>query len=357
MFSLDQILQWTGGHVVNREVGRDACEGVSRISALRGAREGDLCFFFSKEYQHELSDSRPGILITGEKFVGALSASGLPLWSASVVVACRDPYLAMARVSAQFAGLNESREFGEISQGIHPTAVVHPSAKLADGASVGPHCVVERDAVIGENSRLVAGVFLGVGSTIGRDCLIFPHVTIYHGCRIGDRARIHSGVVIGSDGFGYAPEKSEGKAVGHAKIHHLGGVVIGSDVEIGACTAVDRGTIGDTLIEDLVKIDNLVQVGHNSVLRKGAVLCGMSGVAGGSTVGRFAYLGGRAIVINKAEVGDGSMLAADTVVTKDVGPGEQVAGSPHRPLREHLKIQAKLSRMLESRNDSKGENS
>jgi UDP-3-O-[3-hydroxymyristoyl] glucosamine N-acyltransferase len=356
MFSLEQILEWSGGRVANPGNQGAAAFSVSRMAPLRGSGDGDLCFFFSKDYQHELPAAVPSVLITGEAFVQPLQASGLPLWARSVVVACKDPYLAMAKLSARFSGETASREYGSLtSAGIHPTAVVHPSAKVAATASVGPHCVIERDAEIGEHTRIMAGAFIGVGSRVGSDSLLFPKVTIYHGCRIGDRVRLHSGVVVGSDGFGYAADKSSGRITHHEKIHHLGGVVIGNDVEIGASTAVDRGTIGDTIIENLVKIDNLVQVGHNSTIREGAILCGMSGTAGGSIVGRFAYLGGRAIVINKAEVGDGAMLAADCVVTKDVAPGEQVAGSPHRPVREHLKIQARLSRMIESPREQKGE--
>jgi UDP-3-O-[3-hydroxymyristoyl] glucosamine N-acyltransferase len=356
MFSLEQILEWSGGWLANPGLQGSAAGGVSRMAPLRASGAGDLCFFFSKEYQQELPAAQPSVLITGEAFVQPLQASGLPLWTRSFVVACQDPYLAMAKLSARFAGEVASREYGSFTAtGIHPTAVVHPSARIAATASVGPHCVIERDAEVGENTRVMAGGFIGVGSRIGADSLLFPKVTIYHGCRVGDRVRLHSGVVVGSDGFGYAADKSSGRISHHEKIHHLGGVVIGNDVEIGASTAVDRGTIGDTIIEDLVKIDNLVQVGHNSTIRQGAVLCGMSGTAGGSVVGRFAYLGGRAIVINKAEVGDGAMLAADCVVTKDVAPGEQVAGSPHRPVRDHLKIQARLSRMIEATKEQRGE--
>ena len=357
MFPLDRILEWSGGQLANRDsLKRDPAGGsVGRMAPLRGSTASDLCFFFSKDYQDEIPAAHPGILITSEPFLAPLRASGLPVWSQTAVIACADPYLAMAKLSAKFAELLASREHGSWSSGVHPSAVVHPSARVAASASIGPHCVIERDAVVGENTRLVAGAFVGSAASIGCDGLIFPNVTIYHECHIGDRVRPHSGVVIGSDGFGYAPERAGRQVVGHQKIHHFGRVIIGDDVEICASTAVDRGTMGDTVIEDLVKIDNLVHVGHNSVIRRGAILCGMSGVAGGSVVGRFAYLGGRAIVINKAEVGDGAMLAADCVVTKDVSAEAQVAGSPHRPLREHLKIQARLSRMIEARSSKQGE--
>ncbi|MBU6376180.1 MAG: UDP-3-O-(3-hydroxymyristoyl)glucosamine N-acyltransferase [Bdellovibrionales bacterium] len=357
MFSLAQILEWSAGRLVNGEDWKEDARTfhVSKLAPLRGSSRTDLSFFFSKDYQEEIPLAQPGVLITGEAFVGPLKESRLPIWSRSAIIACQDPYLVMARLSAKFAGLGEFDERGSLARGIHPTAVVHPSARIASSASIGPNCVIERGASIGENSSLVAGVFLGAGSSVGEDSILFPNVTVYHQCRIGSRVRLHSGVVVGSDGFGYAPERVNGKTISHQKIHHLGGVVIGNDVEIGASTAIDRGTLEDTVIEDLVKIDNLVQVAHNSLIRKGAILCGMSGVAGGSVVGRFAYLGGRAIVINKAEVGDESMLAADCVVTKDVPAGAQVAGSPHRPLRDYLKIQARLGRLVDQAREKKGD--
>ena len=357
MFSLAQILEWSSGRLANSEDWKGDVSGlfVSKMAPLRGSSGADLCVFFSKDYQHEVPLAQPGVLLTGEAFVAPLRASGLPIWKRSAIVACEDPYLAMAKLSEKFCEARTFQEYGSTSQGVHPSAVVHPSARVAKSAFIGPNCVINQDASVGENTKLVANVFLGAGSSLGRDCLVFPNVTIYHQCRLGDRVRLHAGVVIGSDGFGYAPQKSDGKVISHQKIYHLGGVSIGNDVEIGASTAIDRGTLEDTVIEDLVKIDNLVQVAHNSVIHRGAILCGMSGVAGGSVVGQFAYLGGRAIVINKAEVGDRAMLAADCVVTKNVPAGAQVAGSPHRPLREHLKIQALLSRMVDQAREKRGE--
>ncbi len=349
ILSLEEILAGSGGRVVNAPSDSLLVTlSIRRLSGLRGATSGDLCFFFSRDYESDIPRALPGVLVTGELFVEPLRSSGALLWTKSVVVACPDPYLAMARLSRRFAEVQGDLEPGLPNGGVHPTAVIHSQARVAASAWIGPNCVIERGASIGENTRLVSGVYVGEEVSIGAGGLIFSNVSIYRRTRIGDRVRLHSGAVIGSDGFGYAPVREGGKVVGHEKIHHLGAVVIGNDVEIGACSAVDRGTLEDTQIEDEVKIDNLVQVGHNSVLKRGAVLCGMSGVAGSSVVGRFAYLGGRAIVINKAEVGDGALLGADCVVTKDVQAGEQVAGSPHRPLRDYLKIQAILGRMLKA---------
>ena len=322
---------------------------VESMAPLQGARSDQLCFFFSKEYQSDLLTASPGILITGEPFVSPLEKSGLPVWSQSLILVCRDPYLAMARVSALFAGLGRAQR--EAQGSVHSTAVVASDAKLGAGVRVGPHCVVESGVEVGAGSVLHAGVYLAKGVKVGENCEFFPHVTIYSGTVMGSFVRIHSSSVIGADGFGYAPRRVSGQIVGHEKIHHLGGVKIGNHVEIGANSCVDRGTLGDTVIEDHVKADNLVQIAHNAWAKEGAILCGCSGLAGGSILGRYAYLGGQACVVNKAVVGDGAMIGAASLITKDVPPGAQVAGSPQRPLREHLKVNAYLNRLIEKKGE------
>lgn len=357
MFSAREVLDWlaAGGELTAARVANPlgAARGLDSISVegmapLQGSSAHQLCFFFSKEYQSDLPSASPGILITGEQFVAPLEKSGLSIWSHSLILVCRDPYLAMARASALFAGEGKAKN----AQGsIHPTAVVSPDARLGAGVRVGPHCVIESGVEIGAGSTLHAGVFLAKGVKIGEGCEFFPHVTVYSGTVMGSFVRIHASSVIGADGFGYAPRRVAGQVVGHEKIHHLGGVKIGSHVEIGANSCVDRGTLGDTVIEDYVKADNLVQIAHNAWAKEGSILCGCSGLAGGSILGRYAYLGGQACVVNKAVVGDGAMIGAASLITKDVPPGGQVAGSPQRPLREHLKVNAYLNRLIEKKGE------
>lgn len=353
MFTARRILEWLGtGRVVNAEAcGADLDKfRVCAMSQLTGSGAGDLCFFFNKEYQSELPGARPGILVTGDAFVAPLEKAGLPFWKSTLVISAPDPYWAMARLSGLFAGL--AADAGSSSPQVHPSAVVDPTASLGPGVVIGPQCVVEAGASIGAGTRVHAGCVISRGVRIGSHGELFPNVTIYPGTTIGTHVRIHSGTVIGSDGFGYAPIKQGGQVVGHEKIHHLGGVRIGNHVEIGANSCVDRGTLGDTILEDHVKADNLVQIAHNAIAREGAILCGCSGLAGGSVLGRFAYLGGQACVVNKAAVGDGALVGAASLITKDVGPGEQVAGSPQRPLKEHLKVNAYLNRMIDKKGAS-----
>lgn len=183
MFSVGQILLWSSGKVVNQEEIEALQEkiAVKRMAPLVGASGSDLCFFFSKQYQMELFQTRPGILVTGLSFVQPLRAAKLPLWKTAVVIACEDPYLAMAKISSKFAERAAEEELGSWSDRIHPSASVHPTARLAQGVSIGPNCVVEREVSIGENTKLIAGVFLGSGSSVGRESILFPNVTVYSG--------------------------------------------------------------------------------------------------------------------------------------------------------------------------------
>jgi UDP-3-O-[3-hydroxymyristoyl] glucosamine N-acyltransferase len=204
---------------------------VHRPAPLQGSKDGELAYFFSKEYKEELPHAHPTVLITAEPFLGPLEKSGLPLWSESVIVACPDPHLAMGILSEDFA-----RELSTIAHldrpevsKIHPTAVVHPEVRLGKQVTIGPNCVIEAGARIGDGSVLYPSTYIGPEVTLGADCVLFPGVVIYEHCVLGDRVRIHANSVVGSDGFGYAPRKTAQGMAGHQKIHHLGRVVIGDD--------------------------------------------------------------------------------------------------------------------------------
>jgi UDP-3-O-[3-hydroxymyristoyl] glucosamine N-acyltransferase len=343
MFNVAQVCEWTGGRVVNAEELGDAITKVrvDRLSSLGSSRSSNLAYFFSKNYQKELPGARPGILITGEAFVQPLRAAGLPLWKSSAVIACQDPYLAMAIVSEKFA--SELSTVAHLAApgltSIHPTAVVDPTAVLESGVQVGAHSVIEAGAKIGADSIIYPGCYIGPQCKLGERCVLFPKVTLYEWVELGNRVRIHASATLGADGFGYAP-----RAGGHVKIYHLGRVIIGDDVEIGANTCIDRGTIEDTVIEKNAKIDNQVHLGHNVQIGEGAIVCGAVGMAGNASVGKFAYIGGLSGLANQVHVGAGAKVAAMTLISKDVPPGETAAGVPQREHREHFRAHAWLSR-------------
>jgi UDP-3-O-[3-hydroxymyristoyl] glucosamine N-acyltransferase len=327
---------------------------------LGTSKETDLAFFFNRAYQHELPGARPGVLITGEAFVKPLEAAGLPSWKTTAVVACADPYLAMAILSEKFAAklstvtheaaevAAEAAESGGKPQ-IHPTAVVHPTAEVGSGVKIGAHAVVEEGSKLGSGTVIYPGCYVGPGCVLGEQCVLFPNVVLYEWTQLGNRVRIHSNSTLGSDGFGYAPRPG-----GHQKIYHLGRVVVGDDVEIGANTSIDRGTIADTRIGKMAKIDNQVQVGHNATVDDGAILCGSIAVAGNASVGKFVYVGGLTGITNHVHVGDGAKVGAMSLLTKDVAPGEIVAGSPQRTHKEHFKVHAWLSRMAQAGKAGRG---
>jgi len=364
-FSVSDIISWIGGRVVNETALQSGSRAgsqdirIERPASLRGSTAKDVAFLFSKAFQSELPEAAPGALITGEPFVLPLEQASLPLWKNSAVIACSDPHLAMAKISEQIAP-----DFSTVTHtkspektNIHPSAVVDPSAKLGDRVVIGAHSVIEAGVKIGNGTVIYPGCYIGFEASIGENTVLFANVSIYEWTQIGSRVRLHSGVVLGADGFGYVPEMKNGEVVNHQKIYHLGKVVLGDDVEMGANSSVDRGTFSDTVIKNKVKLDNLVQIGHNSELGEGTIICGHSGTAGSVVVGKFVTVGGCTGINNKVTIGDRAMVAAFTSATKDIKPGTVVAGVPQRNARDHFKVHALLTKLLKSKEATKGSRS
>ncbi len=342
-FGVAEILDWVGGEVANAKVLGEKLKKirVDRPSSLSKAVATDIAYFFNKSYAHELAGAQPGILITGDPFAKELEKARLPLWETSAVVVCPDPYWAMALLSEKFEAPQALKECS-----IHPTAVVDSGMRLPARIRIGPYCVLEKNVRLGEDTVLYAHCYLGQGVTLGHNCVLFPNVVLYPNTQIGNRVRIHAGAVLGSDGFGYAPKIENGKVISHQKIYHLGRVVVGDDVEIGANACVDRGTIEDTIIEDLVKIDNDVHIGHNCKLEKGAVICGATALAGNVSVGEFAYIGGLTGIANNVHVGARAKVGGMSLLSKDVPEGGAAVGNPQRDYKNHFKVHAYLNRQV-----------
>ncbi len=362
-FSVEQICAWTGGRLVNADrLGEKASEiRVGRPAPLGVSQSSELAYFFSREYEKEVMTARCGILITAEPFFLGMQKFGLPLLGQAAIIVCADPYMAMALLSEKFAnelssvahvaGTSSGRQGAETQ--IHASAVVDASAKVATGAKIGAHCVIEAGARIGARTVLYPGCFVGPGVVIGEDCVLFPNVALYEWTQLGNRVRIHANSTLGSDGFGYAPQVDASKTVtGHQKIYHLGRVVVGDDVEMGANSCADRSTMGDTIIEKSAKIDNQVHLGHNARVEEGAIICGGTCLAGGAHIGRFAYVGGLTGVGNRVHVGEGAQVGALTMVTKDVPPKGTAVGNPQREHREHFRAHAALNKLVSDRKKS-----
>lgn len=227
--------------------------------------------------------------------------------------------------------------------GVHPSAVIDPTATIDSTASVGPLCVIGADARIGPNTLLYSSVTLGRNAVVGARCRIHPGVVIYHHCILGDDCLLHANVSIGADGFGFIPHPS---GTGLVKVPHLSHVVIGNHVEVGAGACIDRGKFGPTTIGEGVKIDNLVQIGHQVRVGPHAVLCGQVGLGGSSTIGAGAMLGGQAGVRDNRTVGAGALIGAQSGVMKDVPPGRMVFGTPARQGFDSLRTIATTDRLL-----------
>jgi UDP-3-O-[3-hydroxymyristoyl] glucosamine N-acyltransferase len=243
------------------------------------------------------------------------------------VITVSDVRLALAIASEAF-----DRRPLPAAPGVHASAVVHESARLGDGVRIGPGSVVAADAVLADGVVVGALCSVGQGAMLGEASVCFDRVVLYDGVTVGARARLHSGVVLGADGFGYAVGPA-----GARKIHHLAGVVVGDDVEIGANTAVDRGTLEPTRIGHRTKIDNLCQIGHNVVIGDDVVIAGLTGIAGSARIEDRVVVGGRVAIADHVTVHAGARLAGGTGVTKDIPAGETWAGVPAQPFRRWVR--------------------
>lgn len=241
------------------------------------------------------------------------------------VVLCSRPYLMYALLAQWF----DRHRLDSLATGIHHTAVVADDAELAEGVSVGPHCVIESGARIGAGSRLGPACIVGAGSVLGRDCLLHARVTLYHGVKVGDRAILHSGVVLGADGFGFAPDPRQSTGA-WAKISQLGGVAVGDDVEIGANTTVDRGALEDTLVGNGVKLDNQIMLAHNVKIGDHTAIAACVGVAGSTVIGQRCTIAGAAMISGHLVLGDDVHVSGGTAITSNVGaPGRYTGVYPY----------------------------
>jgi UDP-3-O-[3-hydroxymyristoyl] glucosamine N-acyltransferase len=225
-------------------------------------------------------------------------------------------------------------------RGIHPTAVIAPGAKISRGVAVGAHTVIEDGVQIAEGSVLYANCYVGHGAHLGKDCLIYPSVVLREKVFLGNRVIIHSGTVVGSDGFGYVTV--DGK---HTKIPQVGTVLIEDDVEIGANVTIDRARFDKTIIGEGTKIDNLVQIAHNVTIGKHCLIVAQSGIAGSTKLGDHVILAAQAGLVGHIEIGDGAIVTAQSGVSRSIKPGEQVFGSPAHPLKVAFRNNAHIQRL------------
>jgi len=309
--TLSELAQLVDGEVIG-----DGGVKIVGVAPIEEARKGQITFIAHPRYVPHLNETEASAVIVSSK----VGEAGKPLLRVA------NPYLAFAKI----LGIYAHRPYEP--RGVDQRAWVSPTAKLGEEISIYPFVYVGDHVQIGNRVILFPGVFVGDNSVIGDDTLIYPNVSIYEGSRIGKRVILHGGVVIGSDGFGFARDGRRS-----VKIPQVGTVEIGDDVEIGANTTVDRAAMGKTIIKRGVKIDNLVQVAHSVTIGEDSIIVAQVGIAGSSKIGSNVILAGQVGVIDHIEIGDNAMVGPQSGVAKDLPPNQAFMGSPSIPHKEYLK--------------------
>lgn len=288
-------------------IGDGQCE-VAGLATLQNAKSGELSFLSNPVYADQLKSSQASAILIDEKFLDSCPGNKLvtPL-----------PYVAFAKATALFD------KSPKPAAGIHATASVDESVVLGKNVSIAAHAVVSSGVTLGDDVVIGAGCYVGEGASLGAACILHSNVTLYHRVVLGSRVEIHSGTVIGADGFGFAFDGRKS-----VKIHQLGAVRIGNDVEIGAGTTIDRGALEDTEIGNGVKIDNQVQIAHNCKVGEHTIICGCSAIAGSVTIGKYCIMGGGSGAVGHISIADKVQVSAMTLVSKSIPePGMYSTGT------------------------------
>lgn len=323
MLSVRQICDMTGARIISGAPDLN----ITGISSFDDAGSGDLTFAVDRGYLSRMDQTLAGAVLVPEGFAPDSSCQ-------KTLLAAPSPKLAFFRVVAFL--------FPEpdVPPGVHPAAVVGENADFGPGVVIEANVTVGSNVTIGANSRIMANAYLGDGCCLGDECRIKPNATLMERSRLGDRVTVHSGAVIGSDGYGFAQAGDE-----HNKLVHTGYVEIGDDAEIGACTTIDRGTLGVTRIGNGVKMDNQIHIAHNVKIGDNTLIVAQVGIAGSTTVGSGAILAGKAGISGHLTIGDNAIVGPYAGVSGNVPAGEVVSGIPHMPHKTWLKVAGIISRL------------
>jgi UDP-3-O-[3-hydroxymyristoyl] glucosamine N-acyltransferase len=310
--------------LLDGEVRGDVHAVLTSFANADVARPGDLTFAETDAYFAAAENSAASAIIAGKNATSAKKT----------VISVANPRIAFAKVLAVF--------FPEpaFAAGIHPSAVIAASALIDPTAHIGPHCTIGERVQIGANVVLQAGDAIGHDSTIGEGTNLFPNVTLYPRTQVGRRVRLHAGVVIGADGFGYVFDSGF-----HRKVPQIGNVVIGDDVELGANTTVDRGALGSTIIGKGTKIDNLVQVGHNVEIGEHSILCAQAGIAGSTKLGSYDVLAGQVGIAGHLKIGNQVTIGSKSGVMNNIADGEKWLGIPALPDKQAKRMMIAMQRL------------
>lgn len=323
-FTAKQIAELVQGTIVGDENAK-----VHTFAKIEEGKEGSICFLASAAYSQYIESTEASVVLV-DKSIKIDHAVKPTLIYVEHVREC------VARLLQMYAAAQPRKT------GISDLAYIAPTAKVGKDAYVGPYAVIEDGATVGDRAQIHAHACVGVGATVGDDCLLYPHSVIYHDCRLGNGVTLHSGAVVGADGFGFAPT-----ADGYDKIPQLGIVIVEDNVEIGANTCIDRATMGATVVRRGVKLDNLVQIAHNVEVGAHTVMSAQVGIAGSTKVGEWCMFGGQVGISGHIRIGDRVHLGAQSGVPGSLDSDQELIGTPPQRKLAYFKSQALVQRLPE----------
>jgi UDP-3-O-[3-hydroxymyristoyl] glucosamine N-acyltransferase len=320
--------------ILKGEIIGNTSQSITAPEQLEAASESEISFIGNKKYEKFWADSKACVAVVNEDI-------GIKPGEDRAFIKVKNADLAMSQVLELFAPPTPL-----FAVDIHPTAVIDPTATICSGARIGAGCYIGPKTIIGDNTTLYPNVTILDECVIGKNTVIWSGTVVRERCHIGNDCILHPNATIGADGFGFRPDPQRGLV----KIPQIGNVIIGNSVEIGANSCIDRGKFSSTVLGDGCKIDNLVQIGHNSKLGKFCIMAGNSGLAGSVTLGNGVIIGGSASIKDHTTIGDGAIVGAGSGVTGDIPAGKTMLGYPAVEARDALKQWAILKRLV---NESK----
>ncbi|MFI5187936.1 MAG: UDP-3-O-(3-hydroxymyristoyl)glucosamine N-acyltransferase [Chitinophagales bacterium] len=323
-FSASQIALLTNGKIEG-----DASVSVSSFGKIEEAKQGQLAFLANPKYEDHLYSTQASVVIINESLQLKQKIN-------ATLIRVPDAYSAFATLLSKYQEIVTQQ-----LSGIQQPSYIAKTASYGQNIFIGAFAYIGENVKLGNNTKIFPGVFIGDNVTIGNDTILHPGVKIYKDCMIGNNVTIHAGTVIGSDGFGFAPQ-ADGS---FKKVPQIGNVIIEDNVEIGANTTIDRATIGSTIIKAGAKLDNLIQVAHNVEVGNNTVIAAQAGISGSTKIGRGAMIGGQVGIVGHLQIGDGAKINAQSGVSKSIEAGKAVTGSPAHDYTAALRSQA-LSRNL-----------
>lgn len=323
-FTAKQIAEFLGGTVDG-----DVNASVSTFAKIEEGVPGALSFLSNAKYTPYLYTTQSSIVLVNRDFKPEQPVS-------PTLIRVDNAYESLAKLMTLYTSMKPGRS------GISSLASVSGKASIGKNVYIGPFAVIEDGATVGDNTQIYPHVIIGEGASVGADCVIYPHVTIYYGCKVGNRCILHAGSVLGADGFGFAPTPS-----GYEKIPQIGIVELEDDVEIGANTCIDRSTMGHTLIHKGVKLDNLVQIGHNVEVGESTVMSSQTGVAGSAKIGSWCMIGGQSGISGHITVGNRVNVCGQTGVMGNIEDGQTLMGYPSMPYRNFMRSSVVFKKLPE----------